>query len=105
MTYLNDLPEDVFAAVFRPIPNHMVAFPPMDWGDGFGTMFETFGDELQFVAGHDPAYVWTWIEGHDGQYVVSGMHVVNRLGYFICEVAVPDGLTIEIKLDDFCGAI
>ncbi|MCC7336549.1 MAG: hypothetical protein IT422_15775 [Pirellulaceae bacterium] len=105
MTHYNDLPEDVFAAIFRPIHNHLAEYPAVDWGDGFGSMFETYGEEFDFVTEQDPAHVWTWVEGDNGQYLVSGMHFVNRIGYFICDVAVPDGLTIEVKLDDGSEAL
>lgn len=53
-----------------------------------GTMFETYGEELEVVRKADPMCVWTLIDGDldDQMYVVSGCHFVNRVGYFITEV-------------------
>lgn len=54
-----------------------------------GTFFETFGDDLKKVDElnrTEPGKVWTLIEGDDGrQYISSGFHKVNRIGYFLCE--------------------
>ena len=64
-------------------------------------MFETFDDDLQDVLAANeraPGTVWTLIEGDDGeQYIVNGYHDVNRLGYFITEVArVDESVFFEI---------
>jgi len=29
--------------------------------------------------------VWTWVDGDDGSWIISGFHYVNRIGYFITE--------------------
>ena len=30
--------------------------------------------------------VWTWVDGGDGTYILSGRHYVNRIGFFVTEV-------------------
>ena len=50
--------------------------------------------------------VWTFMDGDDGQFVGSGFHFVNRVGYLISTVPVPDGLSIEVPIpssDDDCN--
>jgi len=51
-----------------------------------GTMFETYGPELQRVQNTNEKYVWTYVTGDDNQdIIVAGFHFVNRMGYFITE--------------------
>ena len=66
---------------FRPTTNPLVPTAPCD-----GLLFETFGPEFQIVRTTDLARVWTLIEADDDTlYILSGLHTVNRLGYFITE--------------------
>lgn len=37
--------------------------------------------------------IWTLVDADEGACVVSGAAYVNRLEYYICEVAVPDGIS------------
>ncbi|MEX0598466.1 MAG: hypothetical protein WD512_18435, partial [Candidatus Paceibacterota bacterium] len=51
-----------------------------------GCVFETYGDERDFVmdvARRTPKKVWTIIDGDEGQYVVAGFHHVNAFNYLI----------------------
>lgn len=50
-----------------------------------GYMYETYGDELEFVRTQPDTHVWTFLQADDKHYVVSGYHLVNRLGYFVTE--------------------
>ena len=75
---IKHLTSDEFDARFRLVPNHI--------DPSRGDMFETYGEELDFVRSVDPSRICTLIEGDDGEwYVVSGYHFVNRLGYLILE--------------------
>ena len=49
------------------------------WG---GYMFETNGEEFDFVKAHLPC-VWTIVEDDGILSYVSGLHRINRLGYLI----------------------
>ena len=49
-------------------------------------LFETFGEEYDFVERVNPLNVWTLVDGEDGTYIVEGLHYVNRVGYFVTGV-------------------
>jgi len=100
MTQFIDLSEDAFVALFKPQANHLNPNASFDWGDGFGTLYETFDEELEYVKQQLSNRVWTLISGDDGDYVASGCHFVNRLGYFITEVAIPDGVDILVPMPE-----
>ena len=95
-----EISEDAFAAIFRPKRNHLDEHASYDWSDGFGTLFETFGEELAYVRSQDPFYIWTLVECDGILFVISGFHMVNRLGYFVTERLVPDGVDMEVPLED-----
>lgn len=80
-----------WAETFRPIPNHLTGGSSFD-----GTMFETFGDELDFVRQQEPSKVWTFVSG-DGDAIVAGYSLVNRVGYFVTEMPFGDDTT-EVEL-------
>lgn len=64
---------------YEPIKN------PFDENASFeGCMFETYGVEMDYVASRNcENIVWTIVDGDEGQWIVTGMHYVNRLGYLI----------------------
>jgi len=95
---------------FKPITNHLDPNASFQDESGKGIMFETYGDEVEFVKKQDPRCIWTYGDGDDGGgYIWSGWHFVNRLGYFITEVPCPENTTIQIQVDesatecDTCG--
>ena len=49
-------------------------------------LFETFGEEYDFVERVNPLNIWTLVDGEDGTYIVEGLHYVNRVGYFVTGV-------------------
>jgi hypothetical protein len=94
-----EMTEDEFDDRYPLIVNHLN--PNASWGSGEGTgcLFETYGEELEFVRRQDPRTVWTFVDGDDGgQYLVSGFHFVNRLGYLVSTAAVPEGADIEVRI-------
>ena len=66
MSTLINITEDEFDATYSLLPNHLN--PNASWatGDGPGCLFETYGDELDFVRRQDPRTVWTLLDGDDG---------------------------------------
>lgn len=98
MTKFIELTEDTFAAIFKPVKNHLVEFPSFDWGDGFGTLFETYGDEHDYVTTQNTQHVWTLCSGEQNDHIISGYHLVNRIGYFITENPFPEGVEIKVTL-------
>ena len=102
---------DEWCDTYKPIINHIDSNASFDNGYG-GVMFETYGEEVEFVKSQSPANIWMYGQGDDGgTYVWNGWGFVNRLGYFITEVPCPDGLTIQVQVGepdltcDFCGDI
>ena len=64
-----------------------------------GLMFETYGDEVEFVKAQDENRIWTYGDGDDGGgYIWNGWHYINRLGYFITEVPCPPDTVIQIQV-------
>jgi hypothetical protein len=92
--------EDDFNATYPLIRNHIDRRACWTVGEGGGCMFETFGDEMEFVSRQDPQTIWTLVDGGDGnECLLSGYHWVNRLGYLISSVPFPCGVCIEVTLD------
>jgi len=100
---------ETWCEVYKPIVNHLDENASFDNGEG-GIMFETYGDEVEFVKSQSPANIWMYGQGDDGgTYVWNGWGFVNRLGYFITEVPCPVDLDIQVQVCepdltcDFCG--
>ena len=76
---------DLFEETYKPIDNHLDDNASYD-----NTMFETYGDEHQFVLDtlanpETSKCVWTVIGDNGATVLASGYHLVNRLGYIITE--------------------
>lgn len=87
---------DEFIEKFKPQKNHV------DNNASFnGMMYETYGAEFEFIKSQPESNVWTILDGDNGQLVVaSGFHHVNRIGYIVTEVPVPEGEFIEVIDED-----
>ena len=91
---MKTITEEEFDTQFTCVPNHIDKDASCD-----GLMFETYGQELSYildVVNSCPNKVWTCMDADDGIYIVSGYHVVNRIGYFITEE--PFAESIEFKI-------
>ena len=87
---------DEWCNTYKPIQNHIDTNASFD-----GAMFETYGDEVEFVKAQDENRIWTYGDGDDGGgYIWNGWHLVNRLGYFITEVPCPEDTTIQIQVSE-----
>lgn len=85
MSDFKELDFDLWVETYKPIKNHIDSNSSFD-----GTMFETYGDEVEFVRNANPLCIWTYGDGDDsGSYIWNGYHFVNRIGYFITEVPAP----------------
>ena len=89
-------------ATYKPIKNHIVENASFQDESGQGIMFETYGDEYEFVKKSLPEYIWTYGDGDDGgSYIWSGWSFINRLGYFITEIPCPADIEIQIKVSSY----
>lgn len=96
---LIQLSEDDFDDQYPLVRNHLNPNASWSYDDGPGCLFETSGEELEFVRRQDPTHVWTFLDGdEDGQYLASGFHFVNRIGYLISTVPVPADVEIEVRI-------
>lgn len=97
MTELKTLTEEQFDEQFTLIENHLDN--NASWG---GAMFETYGEELDYVRmkAQKGNNVWTIIEGDDdSMFIVSGVHLVNRIGYLITREEWEGETEVEIEFD------
>jgi len=79
---------------YRPIRNPID--PDASCG---GDMFETFGEDLEFVRRQNPNCIWTYADADNGEpFIQSGYHLVNRIGYFITEIPVKSGEWIQVDI-------
>lgn len=67
---------------YKPIPNKFSKHNEL--------MYETFGEELEFIKTVNNAHVWTWVQGDMSDLIVAGFSFVNRLGYYVTEVPWTD---------------
>jgi len=89
---------DKWVETFQPIANTITPNAPFD-----GSMFETYGSDLAEVliwanGKHRHLKVWTLVDGDEGQYVVDGYRIVNRVGYFLTNVPAVAGTQYEVAV-------
>lgn len=101
-----EMTEEEWFETYKPIKNHIDTYASFD-----GHMFETYGDEVEFVKAQDENRIWMYGDGDDGgSYIWSGWGFVNRIGYFITEVPFPDDTMIQVQVSVYwhccegCGA-
>ena len=93
-----EMTEEEWFETYKPIPNHIDENASFNDGE-HGYMFETYGEEVEFVKQQNPNHIWMYGDGDDGgTYIWSGWGFVNRLGYFITEVPFPNNTTIQIQV-------
>ena len=94
------LTEDDFDQQYPLLVNHLDRNASWAIGEGPGCLFETYGEELEFVRRQDPRTIFTLVEDDSGcLLVISGMHYVNRIGYLVSTIPVPEGHLIEVELE------
>ena len=69
---------DAWAEKYKPIKNKFSKHDEV--------MFETYGEEVEFVQAQDPKYVWTNVQGDMSDLIVAGYAYVNRLCYYVTEI-------------------
>jgi hypothetical protein len=74
---------DTWAEKYKPKPNKFSKQPDE-------LMYETFGQEVEFVQAQDPRHVWTYVDGDMSSLLLAGYHYVNRLGYYVTEIPWED---------------
>ena len=96
---LIELTEDEFDVQYPLVPNHINPSASWAFGNAGGCLFETYGEEFEFVRRYDPSKVWTLVDGDAGDmYLVSGLHYVNRVGYLLSRNPIPENTTVQVRL-------
>jgi len=91
VTYLT---EDEFKSKFTMVKNHLD-----DNASLYGFMFETYGAEVDYIASLAKTNtVWTYLEGEDDFYFVTGMLLVNRIGYFVTKEPYTEDCMVQLHL-------
>jgi hypothetical protein len=99
MTTFIEINEDEFQDRYPLVPNHFDPNASWTYDNNVGYLFETYGEEVEFVRNQDQRCIWTLIDGDDDcQCLVSGFHLVNRIGYLISQKPIPDGVEILVCL-------
>lgn len=71
---------ETWTEIYKPVANHL------DTNAAYGgKMFETYGDELEFLKTVDVRRVWTIRDEDGGSYITAGFGWVNRMGYLVTE--------------------
>lgn len=100
---LTELTEDGFDDLYPLLRNHLNPQAGWAYDEERGCMFETYGEELAFILEQDPRNVWTLVDGdgHDDeadQFLVNGIHFVNRIGYLVSTRQWPEDACIQVPL-------
>ncbi|MCW8966873.1 MAG: hypothetical protein OQK82_09350 [Candidatus Pacearchaeota archaeon] len=88
---------DDFIEEYQPVQNHLVPDASFD-----GMMFETYGEELQYIQSQDQSKIFTIVDCDGCTFISSGFHYVNRMGYLIVTKSIPDNTFIEVQDDPEC---
>ena len=90
---------DEFIEIYKPIKNPFKQDAPYD-----GCMFETYGEELDYVRSSEFAnkQIWTLISYSDEEsWIIPGYHFVNLDGYFITEIPW-ESENIQVNDNEMC---
>ena len=98
---MNTITMDEWETQFKPINNHLGDNPSFQDENGVGIMFETYGEELDYIDSCDEHNVWTYVDSDLGTEILAGKYLVNRIGYFVTEKAWDDvNVTVLVSEDN-----
>lgn len=96
---LREWTEDEFDDRVTLIPNHLNAAAGWTTHAGRGCLFETHGEELEFILRQDTRRIWTLLDDEYGDlFLLSGFHVVNRIGYLLSRECVASDVIYRVRL-------
>lgn len=96
---MKTIPEDAWIDAYKPLPSP-VPGNGFDYGEGCTLIAGNSPDETKALADADPACVWTVLDGETYPVIVSGCHLVNRLGHIITAVPRGDDEDVRVEMDD-----
>ena len=77
MLTITEIDYDQWVEQYKPIMNK----------HGEIRMFETYGEDMDFLQQQDYHHVWTYVDDGDYGNITNGFAFVNRLCYYMTEVA------------------
>ena len=86
---------ETWAATFEPMDNHLDSSASYS-----GKMFETYGDEFEFLKTIDVHRIWTLRSGEGSTAITAGLGWVNRLGYFVTDKPWTDDVDDVVLSED-----
>jgi hypothetical protein len=101
MTSYLEMSMEEWEKTFKPINNHLDDNASFQNENDEGIMFETYGDEIEFVKSQPVNRIWTYHHGDENSsYISNGMGVINRLGYFITELPCPENTDVFVIVEE-----
>jgi hypothetical protein len=61
------------------------------------TMYETYGNDIEFVMTQPQQNTWTLVETDNGETITNGFHLVNRIAYFITEKPWSNDIDVDLR--------
>ena len=98
---MNTMTMNEWEETFKPVNNHLdTTNASFQDEDGVGIMFETYGEELDYIDNCNEHHVWTYVDSDLGTEIISGKYLVNRIGYFVTEKAWDTDVTVVVSEDN-----
>ena len=92
------LSEAAFIALFQPLKNVVNPDASFDFGAG-GIMYDIDGDDHDHIIAQPLLHIWTiCTDGPHGDYITSGYHHADQLGYILTQHPAPEGINIIVEL-------
>lgn len=62
--------------------------------------YDCAGKDLEFVLNQNILNVWTEMESGDNYFVYSGIHKMNRMGYYVTEIPYNENETVVFEIPE-----
>lgn len=76
---------------YAPVANHLDSNASFN-----GFLFETYGEEADYLKTVPANNIWTLRSGDGGTVITAGYGLVNRLGYFVTKTPWETGLELAV---------
>ena len=66
-------------------------FKPLCDEYGLPILFETYGEDREFLLKQNPLTVWTYCNDGEWEYISNTVGSTNRIGYYVTEIPYKEG--------------